>query len=69
VLPLTRACSRQAGQARNSERAAPSSSALWNEGSCGRRLEGLQLMRMSLGNNREPPYLMRRGSSRNGSGA
>jgi hypothetical protein len=46
---LTRACSRQDGLARNAARAAPPSSALWTIGWCGRRLEGLQLMRISLG--------------------
>jgi hypothetical protein len=45
---LTRACSRQAGRTQGSARALGSVSALWNEGLCGRELDGLQLMRMSL---------------------
>jgi cysteine desulfurase/selenocysteine lyase len=35
--------------------AAPSVNALWNVGWCGRRLEGLQLMRLSSGTPRDPP--------------
>jgi hypothetical protein len=46
---LTRACSRQAERALASAPAAPSASALRNEGLCGRKLDGLQLMRISLG--------------------
>jgi hypothetical protein len=43
---------RQAGGAPASERAEPSVRALWNVGLCGRGLEGLQLMRQSLGRSR-----------------
>jgi hypothetical protein len=50
---LTRACSRQDGLARNTARAAPPSSALWSIGWCGRRLEGPQLMRISLDRSKE----------------
>ena len=48
---LTRACSRQAGPAQDSVRAASSLSTctLWKEGLCGHGPEGLQLMRISLG--------------------
>lgn len=45
---LTRACSRQASLARGPARAAPSWSALRNEGLCVCGLEGLQLMRKPL---------------------
>jgi hypothetical protein len=53
---LTRACSRQAGGARASAWAAPTLSALWNEGLCGRNHDGLQLMRIPLGRCSEMVY-------------
>jgi len=45
---LTRACSRRAGWPPGSARALPADRGQRNIGWCGRRLEGLQLMRQSL---------------------
>jgi hypothetical protein len=58
---LTRACSRQAGLAPGSARAAHFLDALWNEGWCGRQHEGPQLMRKSLGSNEHRKRGGRRG--------